>query len=450
MKVKLPDLFETTLSNGLKIIISKKADIPLVYIETMVKFGASQDPPDLPGLCDMTVELLCRGSKQLSGAELDSEIDKYGIDFFGQTSYDASFISISGLSEDTQKMLSIMSDILQNPIFSNDELTALKKRRIAQLTERLNTPQIIANENIAKVLYKDHPYGHSIDGTIDSIGKINHHEIERIYKDGYLPNKSILLIVGDIKNEDQIIKECEKSFAGWNPLKSSNTNNTKIKTHNTKIQTDLDNPPHSTGCKIWLINRPELTQAQIRFSHLGIKYKNKDFFAIFLMNYILGGGGFASRLMTEIRSNKGYTYSISSGFIPRLGIGPFKISTHVSNEKVEPLFIDVIKTINKFIKEGPKDQELKEAKDFFLGSFPLGFDTLGKIASKLLSVELYDLGKDFLEKYTEKIAAVGLEDIKYAAAEYLHPENFHVVVVGKSALYIKALDQFGEVLELEY
>jgi len=182
-----------------------------------------------------------------------------------------------------------------------------------------------------------------------------------------------------------------------------------------------------------------LTQSQIRFGHIGIKSDNPDFFAIQVMNYILGGGGFASRLMTQIRSVKGYTYGISSTFNPRLERGPFLISTFTANETVKELIMCVYDTINQFIDEGPSTHELDEAKQFFCGNYPLQFDTIGKIAGKLLSVELYNLGRDYIEQYTDNIAAVSLEDVQEAAKKYVQPDNFNIVIVGKSAAYRDAL-----------
>ncbi|MGA1826059.1 MAG: M16 family metallopeptidase [bacterium] len=425
MKVKLPRLFEASLSNGLKLLIVKKSDLPLITIEIMMRAGAADDPADLAGLCDITGELLTRGSTELTADELDSELDRSGMVLSPIATYDASFLTITGLAEDCHRMLDIMNDLLQRPLFPEEELTDLKKRRLAQLAERENNPTIIASDTMREVLYKDHPYGYALEGTRDSITRIEIDDIRNFYTNNMSPNRSTLLVIGDIHNEKKIIRDCEERFANW-PSGPSRTGM-------------LPTPCRTSGINVWLVDKPELTQAQIRFGHLGIKRKTEDFFSIQMMNYILGGGGFASRLMARIRSEKGYTYGISSSFNPRLEVGTFMISTFTANEKVTDMIIDVYDTINRFIKEGASDSELEEAKQFYCGNYPLQFDTLGKISGKLLSVELYDLGKDYIETYTENIAKVNLKAIHEAVQKYVHPEDFHIVIVGKSAAYRDSL-----------
>ena len=183
------------------------------------------------------------------------------------------------------------------------------------------------------------------------------------------------------------------------------------------------------GMKVELIDK-KISQANVQLGHIGIRRENPDFYATYVMNYILGGGGFVSRLMTEIRDNRGLVYSVYSYFNPLKDPGPFKIGLQTKNESAREAIDESLSQMKNMAKNGVTEEELRSAKDYLIGSFPLRFTTNAKIASYLSYMEIYNLGLDYLDKFPKIIEALTVNDINRAAKKYLHPENYLLVVVG--------------------
>jgi len=432
--VKLPPITEKVLPNGLKIIAVEKHELPVMSLKMMVKAGSSQDPLGKAGLAGMTAGLLTKGTISRSATDIAEEIDFIGANLNSNTDWDASYVSYSGLKKHFDKGLEVFSDVILNPVFQLSEIDRLRKQKISSYINSKDDPESLVNEHFNRLLYGNHPFGFNADGTDQSLPKINRQDIIDYYQNYFAPNNSVLVVSGDIVPEE-MFGILEGKFGKW-----------RQKYVNFP---EISQPEVVKGYKILLVNRPEAVQTQIAMGHFGIDRANPDYFNISLMNYILGGGGFASRLMKKVRSEMGLTYGIDSNFSSRKMTGPFSITTFTKNESVAAAIKEIFNQVRLVEKENVKAEELADAKSYLSGSYPMRFETPNQIASQLLYVELYNLGADYISTYRDKVQAVTIEQVKSAADKYLDPDNMVIVAVGKKDEIIDQMKTFGEVEVME-
>jgi len=245
-----------------------------------------------------------------------------------------------------------------------------------------------------------------------------------------LPPGSLLVVVGDIQAE-ACFRWTESSFPAVSPRRSSGGCEFS--------------PPVFSPVKPFLFNRPDLTQSQIRIGHIGIPQAHPDYLPLEVANYILGAGGFSSRLMQKIRSELGYTYGIRSSLEPRKNPGPFAISTFTPTATTIPCLQEILAVVRSFLAQGATDQERAEAINFLTGSYPLKFETLSQIAQRIIQAEIHGLGLEYLAAYPERISAVTLEEMAVSARAHIHPEGMLVVIVGRVEKFCRELEGLGPV-----
>jgi zinc protease len=317
-----------------------------------------------------------------------------------------------------------------NPTFKEEEVERLSKQTLASIKQKKDDPGSVAGEKFREFVFGDHPYGQPTDGTEESITTLTRDDIVSFYKKYYVPSNAVLAVVGDVKNTD-VIKKVKAKFSQWGGAPVA--------------PPSLVEPPAIKGHQILLVDKPDLTQTYIEIGHLGIDRKNPDIFAVRVMNYILGGGGFASRLMDEVRAKRGLTYGISSSFDFLKWRGVFDVSTFTQNDSTAAAIVVIMDQLKKIRSEEVTDKELSETQSFYSGYFPLQFETPEQIATQILNVELYDLGEDYIPNYTKNINAVTKQDILRVAQKYLDPDNIKLVVVSKADAVKPALESMGTV-----
>jgi zinc protease len=405
---------KTILSNGLTLIVAERNQLPTIHLQVMVRAGSTQDPPRLSGLANLTAELLTQGTAQREASQMNREIESVGGSLSVSCELDYAAISLSILKKDLPLGLSILADILLNPLFSPPEID----RKISEMKARLKRmdeePRQVAQLAFSKKLFGNHPYALPIEGSLSALSEIGREDIIHFFKTYYRPGNVSIVIVGQLSLEEGV-KLIAPLFNKW---PSASVEHPVLST-----------PPDLTGPVIERIDRP-ITQANIIWGHLGISRSNPDFYILQVMNYILGGGGFVSRLVDNIRDNLGLTYGIHSHFDAREYPGSFQIAVETKNQNADQALFEILKEIKKLIEKGVSPSELSEAKAYLTGSFPLRMDTNGKMVRLLSSIEMYGLGLDFPEKYAKLINQVTAEDILRAARTYLKPEKFLLVVVG--------------------
>jgi zinc protease len=433
--LKETDITKIRLDNGLLVMGLEYHKLPLVHITVMVKRGSERDPEGKEGLADLTAEMVTLGTKVRDSQRLALEMEQLGARYSASSGQDASFVEVVGLSDTFPFLMDLLGDMLLRSTFPQKEMEQARQRRIAGLIQQRDQAEVIADEIINQRLLAGTSYAHPTYGTIPSLAGLAAGDPRSFYRRHYSPVEAVLLVIGDLTSE-QIRQKAEDILGGWKAER--------------RIEDRLSAPAKPKGRRIIAVNRPDLTQSQIRAGLLGIKRRDANYIPFKVMNYIFGGGGFSCRLMQRIRAERGYTYGIASTFEAGSITGPFIISTFTPTATTVPVVEEILKVMEEFIAEGARAQELEEAKRFFSGSFPLKLETPGQLAGELLQLELYGIPFDYLSSYRAAIEEVTLDKINSLAAAYLVPEDLILVVVGRAEEFMEPLRNWGDVEMVEY
>lgn len=405
------------LPNDLVWLFSPQSELPLVTLQLLIKAGTLVDPRGKEGLANLTASLLLSGTKSRSATQIARELDFMGAKLRVEGGEDCALLSLTMLKKDLGQALELLKDVLLNPALAPAEM----KRKVAQLKAALESeqdePMVVAARSFARKLYGSFPYGHPVRGTPEGLSAITRQDLSEFHRRYYRPNNAVLTLVGDLTQEEAR-QWVTKIFGPWAaapipPLK-------------------LPPIPPLDQRQVVVLNK-DISQANIILGNLGITRNNPDFYAFQVMNYILGGGGFASRLLDDIRVNRGLAYSVSSSFSPGLEPGPFIVSLETKNASAGEAINQVVEQIRLIMTRPVSEQELNNAKSYLIGSFPRKMDSMSKRAELLGYVEVYGLGLDYPWRYPELIQHLTAADIQKVAEKYLRPENYLLVVVGKKS-----------------
>jgi len=402
------------LANGITLLHSEKTGLPIVTVMIAIRAGSIAEPPEKAGLANLTADLLNEGTQTRSSREISDAIEFVGGSLSTSGGADYVTVSLSVLKKDIGLGFDLMSDIILNPAFSDDEVQRRKTSIKNTIIQQKEDPSIIASRAFAKAVFGKYPYGRPIEGTEESLDRINREDILTFHREYYVPNNTIMSVVGDI-GKDELQALLEKYFMKWQRGE----------------QKEIPLPELALKEKPEVIEiQKKLVQATVLFGHLGISRNNPDYYAVSVMNYILGGGGFASRLMDNIRDNKGLAYDVHSSFSAEKYAGSFEVGLQTKNEAANRVLEEIFREIERIRTEPVSDGELSDAKSYLTGSFPLRIDSNRKIAGVLTSVEYYGLGLDYVDNYPKYIGTVTKDDILRVAQKYLHTGSYVLVVVG--------------------
>ena len=402
------------LSNNMVLLHAERKALPMITVVMAVRAGSIAEPSDKAGLAYLTAALLNEGTAKRTSREVSEAIEFVGGSLSASAGQDYATISLSVLKKDVDLGFDLLSDIVMNPAFNEDEIR--RKKRITRnwLIQQNEEPGAVASIAFSKAVFGEHPYARQVQGTIESLDSIARQDIINFHNAFFAPNNTIMSVVGDI-SRDELRSLLEKHLGKWQQKTVAATALPAVRA--------ADNPT------VIKINR-DLVQANIIFGHVGISRDNPDYYAVSVMNYILGGGGFVSRLMDNIRDNKGLAYDVHSSFAANRFGGSFRAGLQTKNESAHIAIEEVIREIERIRTEPVGDKELQDAKSYLTGSFPLRIDSNSKIAGFVLAVEFNSLGLDYVDKYPSLINSVTKEDILQVARKYLDTKNYVLVVVG--------------------
>jgi zinc protease len=405
------------LPNGLVWLFSEQHSLPLVSVKILIKGGVLRDPPEKAGLANLTALLLTQGTKKRSATQIAQEVDFLGARLGAAGSDDYTSVSLTVLKNNLGPALDLLKDILFNPAFSKEEM----KRKVSQLKASFQTdedePGIIASRAFHRRLFGNNPYAHPPKGTPEGITAIDSKDLVAFHDKFYRPNNAIMTVVGDL-SPGEAQEWVTKTFGEW---KGAPIPDLKVPP-----------PPGLKSIEKVIIDK-SITQANIIWGFLGIARNNPDFYALQVLNYILGGGGFTSRLMNKIREDRGLAYSVASGFEAGLEPGAFAVNLETKNQSAGEAVAQIIDEVKRVRSQPVSATELEEAKSYLIGSFPAKMDSVAKRASLLAYVEFYGLGLDYPWRYPSLIKNLTPADLQKTAEEYLHPERYLLVVVGKQS-----------------
>jgi zinc protease len=401
------------LENGMVLLLSEKHEIPMVTMNMAIKAGSTAVPADKPGLASVTASLLMQGTTKRTAKQIHEEIDFIGGSLSTSGGEDFASANLRVLKKDLRTGLDLLSDVLLNPVFDQKEIDRKVKETLAEIQRQKEEPNVVASQAFAKAVFGGHPYGRTNEDVAAYLPKLTRQDIVNFYSSRYSPANAIIAVVGDV-TETEIVALLNGYFKAW-------------QTKSQPLPAEVL-PPVIEKNVVQKIDK-DVVQANIDMGHIGISRENPDFYALSVMNYILGGGGFSSRLMDNIRDNKGLAYDVHSVFSAQKEPGAFTVAIQTKNESANDVIAETEKEIRRIQTELVSEKELADAKAYLTGSFPLRMDTYAKISGMLTSIEIYNLGLDYPKKYPALINAVTREDIQRVAKKYLHPDRMVIVVV---------------------
>jgi zinc protease len=407
------DAKRNILANGLTLLLVERHSLPVVMVSVGFTAGSLREPADKAGLASLTAGLLTAGTRTRKAAQINEEIEFVGAALNGSGGDDYITINLSVLKKDIHLGFDLLSDVIINPVFPEDELRKKIERVKGGLKSREEEPGFIASREFRKTVFGTHPYGRLISGSAETLDRITRRDILDFHEEYYVPNNAIMSVVGDISHEEVHVL-LKQYFSTWRFR--------EVKTP------DLPVPKKEGPGQTIEIDR-NLTQATVILGHRGVSRDEPDYYALSVMNYILGGGGFASRLMQNIRVEKGLVYDVRSSFGADKYGGSFSVILQTKNESANTAISEILKEIKKIKTLHVSDAELSDAKAFLIGSFPMRIETSRRIAGFLVAVEYYGLGVDYIEDYPGYINSVTKDEILRVAKKYLDPDNFILVVV---------------------
>jgi zinc protease len=413
-----PAVVQDTLPNGAALLVSEQRNLPMVLVRVMLDAGARRDPAGRAGLASLTADLLTEGTARRSTQQIKEAIDFIGGSLSAEADTDYAVVALQVLRKDLDTGLDLLADVLLHPAFKADELARRRESTLAAIRADQDNPTSVAQKGFQRALFGETPYGHPDEGTEESLPRIARADVQGFFRRYYGPARAAVVVVGDLSPAEARARFAP-ALAAWAGAPAAPF-----------VYPPLG-PPAAARIRI---DRP-VTQAGIVMGNLGIARDNPDYEAVAVMDYVLGSGGFSSRLVDSIRTQAGLAYSVSSFFAARQSPGPFEIVMQTKTASVEDATARARQQVERIRAEPISDDELQEAKRYLTGSFPLRLDSNGKIADFVAQAWFYGLGMDYPDRYIQRVDAVTLADVQRVALAYLHPEHFVEVVVtnGKDA-----------------
>lgn len=401
------------LDNGMVLLTSEQRALPMVSIELLIDAGSRYDAPQQEGVANLTARLLTYGTSRRTAVQISDALDFIGAGLSTRAGADLASVSLTVLKKDLATGLDLLAEVLTAPTFPQEEIDRQKQSILAAIRARDEDPGDIAQRRFAAVLYPQSPYGRPAEGTEASVKSLQQRDVREFYERYYRPNRAIMAVVGDV-SQQEIIQALNQSLRLW---------------HKGEPGGQLLIPSVIGASQVIRIDK-DLTQANIITGHEGVARSNPDYYAIQVMNYILGGGGFSSRAMDSVRNERGLAYSIYSSFNSEKSHGTFEFVMQTKNETALEAVRIVKNEIHRMREQKVSERELNDAKDYLTGSFPLRLDTNRKVASFIAQVEFFQLGMDYPEQYADLIRKVTAEDVARVAKRYLQPDRLITVIVG--------------------
>ena len=427
----LPTITENVLDNGLEVVVIEQPSMPIISLDVYLAGGSTAQPTELPGTAGITGYLISRGTETRSAQDIAGAIEQVGGAVNSYGSSDLLQLGVFALIEDAELAFDMLADMTLNANFPENEFERERAEWISSLEASLAQPASVARRIFDNRLYgSEHGYGNLY--TVESLEAITREDIVAFYEERRQPDNAVLIIAGAITTEEGLAY-AEQHFADWEGSAEA-----------------IRYPalPENSGQQILLVDRPGSTQATFRLGNIGIQGDSMDYFPARVLNHVLGGT-FSSRLVQNIREEKGYTYSIGSGFSYPADIGYFRVSGAVRNDVVAPALEEVLHEIERIQTEPLTEQEINDARDGIVGEWVFGLETYQDFVEAVASYKNRGVELDRLNMWLSHIKDVSGEDVLDVASRYIHPEDFIIVVVGDASEIQEQLETLGEVTLVE-
>ncbi len=422
------------LSNGMVLYLLEDHDLPVISISATIRTGSIYEPQEKAGLASLVGHVMRSGGTYTCSVEkINEELEYLAASVETAIGREAGSAGLSVLKKDLDKVLEIFADVLRNPAFPEDKINKRKEEALEAFRRENDSPAGILFREFRRLLYEPHPYSRKVEGYPDTLARITREDMIEFHKKYFHPNNILMGVAGDFDTEE-IVNKLENLFKDW---------------PRTEISFPSVPPVSDKFHKSINYIYKDIDQSNIILGHVAIERTNPDYFPAMLLNFILGGGSFASRIPGKVRSEEGLAYSVYSAFHTPKDKGFFFVNCQTKSESTSRAISLILEEIEK-IKENPVDEdELVVAKDTFANQFVFLFTSSSAIVSHMINIEYEGLPPDYLDTYVEKVKAVTAEDILRVAKKYLQPDKITFVVVGNKEKFDRPLSEFGEVKTIE-
>jgi predicted Zn-dependent peptidase len=413
--LRVPAVETATLPNGLELAVIEMHKVPVVDVTLLVGAGTVSDPDDLPGLATFTANMLQQGAGSRGALDIADEAAYLGASLNTGAGFDAATASLHVPKRRLGPALDLLADVVLRPTFPDTEIARQRDLRRAQILQQRDQPVAMANVAFAAIVFgATHPYGRPASGTETSTAALNRDRVLQFYQAYYRPNTTRMLVVGDVTlNEAKRLVAAR--FGGW--------------ARGEAPPPPTASAPAAAARSIYLVDKPGAAQSVVRIGQIGVSRATPDFFALEVLNTILGGS-FTSRLNQNLRETHGYTYGANSQFAMRRLAGPFVASASIVTAKTDSALIEFMRELRRIRDEAVPQAELAKAKAYISLGLPAEFETTQGAARQFSNLLLYDLPLDYYGTYIPRINAVTAADVQRVARQYLDPDHFAIVVVG--------------------
>jgi zinc protease len=413
--LSLPDIQKRTLSNGLPVWIVEAHEVPLAQINLLVLGGSADDAPGKFGVASLTAAMLDEGAGTRTALQISDDVEFLGASLATTSGWDASAVRLNVSSARLQEALPIMADVAIRPTFPQAELDRLRKERLTALLQAKDDPASVAPTAFARVLYgRAHRYGTAAMGTEATLKAFSIADLKAFHAAVYQPANATLVVVGDV-TAAVVMPLLEKQFGTWRGAAAA-------------ARASVPAAPQVKQTEVYIVDMPGAEQSQVRIGWIGVPRTTPDYFTLQVMNTILGGS-FTSRLNLNLREKNQFSYGASSRFDMRLAAGPFFAGAGVQTDKTADALREFFNELNAIIKPIAGD-ELTKAKNYVALGFPSEFETIEDLASHLEEMIIYKLPDRYFAQYVDNIQAVTADAVQKAAATYIQPKRFAVVIAG--------------------
>ncbi len=429
--LKLPEHLETTLANGLGLVVVEDKRLPLISFRLAFRSGDANDPADRPGLSDMMSSLLTEGTAKRTSRQIAEEVERFGTTLAVGSSSDFTTVAASSLSVYSDEILDLMADVTLNPSFPQNEVDLTRENTKQMLIQQRAQPTFLASERLSQVIFGGHPYSR-LAPTPEMLDSMTRDDLVKYRDATYIPNNAVFMVVGDVDREAMLAR-IEQLFGDWQP----------------GALPDLNLPPlpRRNARSVYVVDRPGSAQSNIVIANEGITRTSPDYFPMLLMHTILGANA-SSRLFMNLREEKGYTYGAYSNLDARRLAGTFRATAEVRTPVTGASLHEFFYELERIRDEAVSEEELKNAKSYLAGVFPIRIETQDGLVDQLVSIRMYDLPDDYLETYREQINAVTAEDIQRVAQAHVTPDSAAIVIVGDAAEISEQVKPYAETIEL--
>jgi predicted Zn-dependent peptidase len=430
---RFPRVHRRVLENGLELRAVEHRNVPVLSVVLLVRGGTAADPADREGLAAFTADLLDEGSGGRSALEVSDAIARLGADLDVDVGPDAIVISLTTITRFMAPAVQLLAEMITAPNLAPPDVERVRKLRLERLRQLRDHASAVAERALARLLYREHPYGHLSLGSESALAATTLDELRGFHAAAFVPAGSTLVIAGDA-TPNELLNAGERAFAAWQAFAS---------TVSVDRDAGLRPPPVRPERPLAIVARPGAAQSELRICHVCASRNTPDYHTLVLLNMILGGQ-FVSRVNLNLRQDKGYTYGVRTGFDLRRGLGPFALSTSVQTEVTAPAIREALREFEELRTIRPATpEEIELARASVTRGYPRGFETAQQVARGVAQLALHDLPDTYFEEFVPRVNGVTADDLGRAAGTYLEPSRMLTLIVGDAERVMPTLPDLG-------